>query len=253
MPTSLRDTLSQKLRRFAPLRIAYRALLGGEGRERRRKFCVFYSQFIRPDDLVFDIGANIGVYAEAFQMIGARVVSVEPNPECSEQIYWTTKRDRVTVIPAAVGDRMGSCKLFVNELPILSSVSQEWVQGEKTAKPREVGMWHGEIEVPMVTIDSLVERYGMPHFIKLDVEGFEQAAMAGMSLQPKYLSFEFHAETLAKDEACFNRLSRDTRYDFVINEPFNFEIGRWVTREEVWERIKAAHISTFGDVFAKLE
>ncbi|HEY1471426.1 MAG TPA: FkbM family methyltransferase [Candidatus Acidoferrum sp.] len=40
-----------------------------------------YSEFVSAGDLVFDIGANIGDYAEMFARLGARVVAVEPNPE----------------------------------------------------------------------------------------------------------------------------------------------------------------------------
>ena len=47
-----------------------------------------------------------------------------------------------------------------------------------------------------------------------------------MTRQPEYLSFEFHRETMEKDEACFDKLSSLTRFDFVISEPFKFEIGR---------------------------
>ena len=99
----LRDSLSTILRRYAPLRSVYRALIRKQGRDRRAKLARFYSQFIRPGDLVFDIGANIGVYAEVFQSIGARVVAVEPNPDCAEQIAWTTSREHVTIVNAAVG------------------------------------------------------------------------------------------------------------------------------------------------------
>jgi FkbM family methyltransferase len=212
----------------------------------------FYSQFIKPNDLVFDIGANIGVYAEVFQSIGARVVAVEPDPACSKEIAWTTSRDRVTIVQAAVGDQEGFCKLFVNELSILNTVSKNWVEKEKANKPYEIGMWKNEIEVPMVTIDKLVAKYGIPRFIKLDVEGFELSVLSGMSSQPEYLSFEFHADTLDKDEACFEKLSPSTQYDFTINEPFKFEIGRWVSREEVWNRILAGRISTCGELFARM-
>jgi FkbM family methyltransferase len=253
MPISFKDSVARKLRKYGPLRKVYRALVGAEGRERRRKLGNFYKQFIRPDDLVFDIGANIGTYAEAFESIGACVVSVEPNPECAAQIYWTTSRDRVQIVQGAVGDRIGTCKLFVNKLEILSSVSVDWVQKEKETKRREAGMWEKEIEVQMITIDELTRLYGAPHFIKLDVEGFELPALAGMSKQPKYLSFEFHGETLERDIHCFDRLAQETKFDFVINEPFKFEIGQWVSREEAIARIRSAHISTFGDVFARLE
>ena len=246
---SLRDSLSTKLRRFAPLRIAYRALLGNEGRERRRKLVAFYSQFLQPRDLVFDIGANIGVYSEVFQLIGARVVAIEPNPECAEQIAWTTSRDSVTIVQAAVGSESGVCKLFVNEVSEISTVSPDWVELERVNS----GKWVKQVEVPMVTIDELVARHGMPRFLKLDVEGFELEALSGMTAQPDYLSFEFHRVTLDKNKACFDKLSPSTKFDFVISEPFKFEIGHWVSREEVLNRLNATPSSTLGDVFARLD
>jgi len=252
MPLSLRDSLSLKLRLFPPLRTIYRTFLGHEGRERRRKLAAFYGQFLRPNDLVFDIGANIGTYAEVFQSLGCKVVSVEPNPECADQVEATTKRDRVTVVRAAVGNSPGIAKLFVNQMSILSSVSTDWVAKEKETKPDEVGMWHKEIEVSMVTIDELVAKYGMPKFIKLDVEGFEIPVLCGMSRQPEYLSFEFHGDTWTKDRLCFDKLADGTLFDFVVNEPFRFEIGSWVSREDVCALIQAANVETFGDVFGKL-
>ncbi len=243
----LRDSLSTILRRYAPLRSVYRALFGSKGRHRRAKLARFYSQFIRPGDLVFDIGANIGVYAEVFQSIGARVVAVEPNPDCAEQIAWTTSREHVTIVNAAVGATAGKCKLFVNEVAVISSVSLDWVAHEKGGK------WIKEIEVPMVAIDDLVAKYGMPRFIKLDVEGFEVPALSGMTRQPEYLSFEFHRETMERDEACFDKLSSLTRFDYVISEPFKFEIGEWVDCDQIIKTLRAADASTFGDVFAHLD
>lgn len=245
MAISLRDSLSNKLRKFRSLRKVYRALLGNEGRERRGKLARFYSQFIRPNDVVFDIGANIGVYSEVFQSVGARVIAVEPNPEVAEQIAWTTSRERVTIVNAAVGGTAGKCKLFVNEVTVISSVSADWVEREQGGK------WVKEIEVDMVAIDDLVAKYGMPRFIKLDVEGFEVTALSGMTEQPEYLSFEFHRETLDKDEACFEKLSPSTRFDFVISEPFKFEIDQWVDRKEILSRLRAEKPPIFGDVIAR--
>ena len=58
----------------------------------------FYKKLINPNDLVFDIGANIGNRVESFLKCGARVVAIEPQPDCvnilkenlSEE-YWNTK------------------------------------------------------------------------------------------------------------------------------------------------------------------
>src|SRR4051812_6131238 len=46
--------------------------------QRRREL---YRPYVRPGDLVFDIGANAGRVTETFMALGAQVVAVEPNPE----------------------------------------------------------------------------------------------------------------------------------------------------------------------------
>lgn len=245
--TNVRDLVSRKLRRFGPMRAIYRAAFGSEGRSRRNMIARFYSQFLNPGDLIFDIGANIGVYAESLQSIGARVVAVEPNPECAQQIGWTTSTEWVTVVNAAVGDKIGTGKLFVNEANVLSSMSSEQVRAERRKA------WVREIDVSVVTIDSLIDRYGMPRFIKLDVEGFEVEVLSGMSRQPEYLSFEFHGNNLAKVQACFEKLSPLSQYDFVIEEPTKLEIGRWVEQAELLNCLKQLRgLGVFGDVIAKV-
>lgn len=47
------------------------------------------SEFVRPRDLVFDIGANRSEYTRLYIALGARVVAVEPNPELAEVIAAT--------------------------------------------------------------------------------------------------------------------------------------------------------------------
>ena len=39
-----------------------------------------YGKFVRPGDLVFDVGAHVGDRVASFQRLGARVVAVEPQP-----------------------------------------------------------------------------------------------------------------------------------------------------------------------------
>lgn len=66
--------------RNAQVGVIYRAVYGREAGKHREKLRKFYSQFLSPGDLVFDIGANVGVYTEVFSSLGSRVVAVEPNP-----------------------------------------------------------------------------------------------------------------------------------------------------------------------------
>jgi hypothetical protein len=51
----------------------------------------------------------------------------------------------------------------------------------------------------MTTLDTLIDGHGIPAFIKLDVEGFEAEALAGLSHPAAALSFEF--TTIQRDVA----------------------------------------------------
>ena len=39
------------------------------------------------------------------------------------------------------------------------------------------GLWNRTLTVPMVTLDSLIQRYGMPLYIKIDVEEYQRTAL----------------------------------------------------------------------------
>src|SRR5262245_55918355 len=62
-------------------RRAHRSLAQWTPQDRRMQ--AFYSSFLAPGDLCFDVGANIGNRVKIFLAIGARVVAVEPQRECA--------------------------------------------------------------------------------------------------------------------------------------------------------------------------
>src|SRR5690606_14132003 len=92
--------------------------------------------------------------------------------------------------------------------------------------------WEGEIwdriiEVRAVTLDSLIAAHGVPEFIKIDVEGFEDRVLAGLSRAVPALSFEF--TTINRDVACrcLDRLTRlgTYRFDVALGETQHLTFG----------------------------
>ena len=71
-----------------------------------------YARFVKPGDLVFDVGSHVGDRIAAFRRLGARVVACEPNPALVPTLRRLYGRDdKVTLEPVAVGAKAGEIEL----------------------------------------------------------------------------------------------------------------------------------------------
>jgi hypothetical protein len=106
--------LSISLGLYKPARALHRALNPTE-RSEFRSHKALLSQFIKPGDLAFDVGANIGVRTEIMLALGARVVAFEPQPMCARETR-ARGSNRLIVVEKAVGARMGIAELHVEKI-----------------------------------------------------------------------------------------------------------------------------------------
>src|SRR5215813_4312309 len=84
-------------------------------RQRRAAMDRFYRQFVKPGDLVFDVGAHVGDRVAAFRRLGARVIAVEPQPALVRTLRLLYGRDRdVLIEPVALGRNAGTVELKLN-------------------------------------------------------------------------------------------------------------------------------------------
>lgn len=143
---------------------------------------------IEPGCLVFDIGANIGYMTELWLSAGAGdMVCVEP---CLKNFVELSKRTGLTPIHAAVW----SCEKI---MPISFCNNQP---GLSTCDPRRWGSLFPEAKydppeyVPAITLNALASFFGVPYFVKVDVEGSERDVIMAMKFKPNYLIFEYHKD-----------------------------------------------------------
>jgi FkbM family methyltransferase len=247
----VRDTL-RTLRGIArSLRIYY-----GD-RARRTAMDRLYGAFVRPGDLVFDVGAHVGDRIGAFRRLGARVVAVEPQPALTATLKLIHGRDRAVAIePAAVGRNTGMIDLKLNiDNPTVSTASEAFLRAADGAVGWEGQAWTRTIRVPVTTLDALIARHGMPAFIKIDVEGFEAEALIGLTRPPPALSFEF--TTIQRDVAvaCLERCAAlgYGRFNAMLGESHVLVHADWVSAEAIASWLDALPQSAnSGDVYARL-
>lgn len=216
-----------------------------------------YRQFVEPGDLVFDVGAHVGDRVSSFRRLGARVVGVEPQPLLVSALRHIHGRDPlVEIVARAAGARADTLVLHINTAnPTVSTVSDAFVKGAHDASGWQGQSWDAQIDVDVVTLDALIARHGVPAFIKIDVEGSEDAVLRGLSQPVRALSFEF--TTIARDVtmACLDRLSMlaDYRYNFALGESQTLTFDRWLSLEEIAGHLSnLPHAANSGDVYARL-
>ncbi len=153
------------------------------GRERATAMDDFYRAFVRDGDLAFDIGAHVGDRVACFRRLGARVVALEPQPALARALSMLFALDRNVVIEqAAIASAPGSVELMINvDNPTVSTASADFIRAADGAAGWREQRWTRSVRVHATTLDALIARHGRPAFIKIDVEGFEAEALAGLT------------------------------------------------------------------------
>lgn len=215
-----------------------------------RQYVEFYEQILSPGDLVFDIGANRGDMTDAYLRIGARVVAFEPQVEMRELVEARFGHDpNLTVLGCAVGAEEGSAELFVNR--------------EHTGSSSLVEGWTGVVSdvrsVPVVTLGSMFERYGVPCYVKIDVEGFELAVLESLPTAVPYVSFEQtrdHQRGVDTTYACIDRIASlgDFEFNFTPAEELRFSFEEWLPGDrfrDVYPSAVSGFEHRYGDVYVR--
>jgi FkbM family methyltransferase len=228
---------------------------GIPGRARRMR--AFYAPFVPPGSLCFDVGAHVGNRTRCFRALGARVVAVEPQPDCAALLASLFARDSgVTLLRAALGEAPGRATLMENPVnPTVGTLDTDWVRRAHSVAGFETQRWEAGAEVEVTTLDALIATHGEPAFVKIDVEGFEAAVLRGLSRPVPALSFEVLPALRERAFECLDRLDALGRYEFEwsTGERLRLERGGWMTSGAMrdWLQALPAHAPS-GDVYARL-
>ena len=216
-----------------------------------------YGHFVQRGDLVFDVGAHVGDRVASFRRLDARVVAVEPQPALVRTLKLLYGRaSDVAIEPSAIGRVDGTTELMINrDNPTVSTASHEFIGAARDAPGWEAQRWTARITVPVTTLDALLARHGRPAFIKLDVEGFEAEALAGLTQTVKALSFEF--TTIQRDVAlaCIERCAALglTRFNAALGESQTLAHADWIDAGSIAQWLRTLpHEANSGDVYATL-
>lgn len=224
---------------------------------RARRMARLYAPFVPAGGLCFDVGAHVGNRVRCWRRLGARVVAVEPHPDLVALLRRLHGRDpMVSIVPAALAERPGRTSLLASERNLtVSTLSADWAQ-KVGADPAFAGIdWAPAAEVQVTTLDALIERFGLPAFVKIDVEGLEPAVLAGLSVPLPALSFEYLPQAREAALACVDRLESLAvyRYNWSPGERHRMASTGWIDAAGI--RLMLTGIEPeagSGDVYARI-
>ena len=213
-----------------------------------------YAQWVGPGDLAFDIGAHVGNRTRALAAIGCEVVAVEPQPAVAATLRTVIGGNRhVRIVEAAVSHSIGRARLAVSErTPTVSTLADDW-RAARRHEPGFAGVeWNTSVDVETTTLDALIAAHGLPAFVKLDIEGGEAAALAGLSQPVRTVSFEFLPQALEAVRACVDRLEMlgGYHYNWTAAESHRLASAAWLTRDDLLGYL--GREDRHGDVYARL-
>ena len=216
----------------------------------------FYRQFLPLGSTCFDVGANVGNRSKIFAKLARRVIAVEPQASCQFVLASLCKcSQNVTVTPKALGKVEGVLEMHVNEASQLSTLSREWMDVAKATGRFGDYHWGRTEMISVTTLDRLIEEFGIPDFVKIDVEGYELQVLEGLSQSLPALSFEFVPERLPILAQCLTRLRElgPVAMNYALGEDLSLRLVNWLRPEPFLRHLRAMPFSAadFGDVYVK--
>lgn len=149
---------------------------------------------IKQGHLVFDIGANIGQYSlKLSQVVGGngKVIAFEPDKRTFSFLQFNVHINRINNVEC-INSGIGSSS------DVHSFYRDTTTGGRRGSFKKEfVGSnFEGQEDVvEVVALDDLINKYGLPDFIKIDVEGYEIEVLKGLSHSLENTNFFIETRT----------------------------------------------------------
>jgi FkbM family methyltransferase len=231
-------------------------------KKKTRKAIDFYSSFLdthSSNDLVYDIGANKGNKVKAFLKMGFKVIAVEPEKKALSTLHWRFgKNKNVTIVENGVSDKEGELTIHIAESRSgLNTLSEKWVNSLETKKENR---WHKKhsfkngYSIEVTTLAHLFSKYGLPYFLKIDVEGYESQVIKGVNQAPAFISFEtnlpeFLQETIDSIQYLIS-LSNKMLFNYSVAD--KLESDTWFSSEKMMSIINDPSIR-YMEIICKIQ
>ena len=158
--------------------------------------------------MFFDIGANIGKWSLSNLNNCEKIVAIEASPTTFKNLLLNINDNpKITCLNFAVCNSKDEYITFYNcSANTLSTTNKEWLDSEKSRFYNQFN--YDVIRCKPITIDKLIEFYGIPELIKIDTEGGEFETISSLTQKVPNLCFEWASETNEITFKCIKYLQK---------------------------------------------
>lgn len=159
------------------------------------------------NDLIYDVGMHKGEDTEYYLKKGFKVIGIEADPDlsgyCRNKFSIEIEKGNLIIIEGAIVEptyvKMKNVKaiFFKNKNnSVWGTVDRDWAtRNERMGTSNEI------IEVPIIYFSDILEKYGIPHYLKIDIEGMDVVCLKALQhfeIKPSYVSIESNKVSFKK-------------------------------------------------------
>ena len=186
-------------------------------------------------DLVYDIGMHKGEDTDYYLKKGFRVIGFEADPDlikyCKNRFLEEIERGRLIIVEGAIVEQQldetagRTVKFYRNlENSVWGTINDTWAR-----RNERLGTHNQIVEVKAIDFTECLEKYGIPYYMKIDIEGSSTIclkSLLGFELKPSYISVESEKvifERLREELSLLARLGYD-KLKAVQQENVNYQV-----------------------------
>lgn len=212
----------------------YQRIRFPEKHKQQQEEPLFYKHFLKMhasrNMLIFDVGANRGLKSVIFSKLSKKVISFEPSGKLFLFLKERFKKNtNVKVFNCALGSNPAETDLFiVEDNEAYNSLNKKHFKTTTALRGIATMDTVKRQKIKVETLESFIGLYGVPKFIKIDVEGYEYEVLKGLKTAVPLLSFEanlpeFCQETVQSIEYLQSLAPDGYKYNFSTNHSFLLE------------------------------
>jgi len=153
----------------------------------------------KDQQVIFDVGIHKGEDTDYYLKKGFFVIGFEANPVliqyCKERFSKEIKIGRLILVEGAIADvdntevKQKTIKFYRNlDDTVWGTVCENWAK-----RNEKLGTRNETIEVPVINFSECLQKYGIPYYLKIDIEGMDTVCLKSLlkfEQKPSYISIE---------------------------------------------------------------